>query len=126
MAAQIEAYGMALEGHDPRDIEVAIRKFIRGEVEGHNQSFPPTASKLGGVVRQCLSDRLDSERRAESMKPKLPPPMVHKSPESRRRVLEKTKQAVEDLTDKMLTDDARRGRRKRGFEAGNDGEEFAA
>lgn len=117
LAAQIEAYGIALEGHNPDDIQAAVRRFIRGEVQGHNQSFPPTASKLGGVVRQCMMDRLDHERRLEMAKPQLPPPSVHKTPESRDRVLAKTKETIAKLTDKMLTDDARR---KRGYSTGND------
>lgn len=66
--AQIEAHGIALEGHDPRDIEAAIRKFLRGEVADHNASFAPSAPKLGTVVRQCMSDRLDHERRSNPPK----------------------------------------------------------
>jgi len=108
LAAQIEAYGIALEGHDPRDIEAAVRRFIRGEVEGHNQSFPPTAAKLGGVVRKCMADRLDSEQRDRLSRPQLPPPLVEKSAESQARVLQKTQQAIKDLSKKMLTEDARK------------------
>lgn len=110
LAAQIEAYGIALEGHDPRDIEAAVRRFIRGEVDGHNQSFPPTASKLGGVVRRCLADRLDSEHRERMSQPQLPPPEIPKSRESRMRVLQKTEETVQHLSDLMLTEDAKRSR----------------
>jgi len=110
LAAQIEAYGIALEGHDPRDIQAAVRRFIRGEVEGHNQSFPPTASKMGGVVRKCMADRLDDEHRERMSQPQLPPPEIPKSAESRQRVLRKAEETVQRLTDAMLTDDARRAR----------------
>jgi hypothetical protein len=124
LAAQIEAYGIALEGHDPRDIEAAVRRFIRGEVDGHNQSFPPTASKLGGVVRQCLAERLDSEHRARMAQPQLPPPDIEKTTEGRQRVRALTEKAIKDLSEKMLTPDARRSHR---FTAGDrDGHEDAA
>lgn len=108
MAAQLEAYGISLEGHDERDIGAAVRRFIRGEVDGHNQSFPPTASKLGGVVRKCLMDRLDSEERDRLSRPALPPPEIDKSDLSRERVRLKMDAAIKSLSRKMLTPQAAR------------------
>lgn len=103
--AQMIAYGIALEGHDPRDIEAAIRCFIRGEVNGHNPSFAPAASRLGAQVRKCMNDRLDSEARAKPLA--LPEPEVVVDPEARRRIA-----ALAEQTANVL-----RGRGTRGFNA---------
>jgi len=84
LAAQLEAYSIALDGHDERDIAAAVRRFIRGEVTGHNPSFPPTASKLGAEVRVCMNGRLDAEHR--NRPPELPAPLIEKTPEQRAKV----------------------------------------
>jgi hypothetical protein len=102
LEAQIEAYGIALEGHDVQDIEAAIRRFIRGEVEGHNQSFPPTAAKLGAVVHECMHKRLDALNLEKRLHPRLPAPDIEHSPESIARV----RAMVADLVPKLRTKDA--------------------
>ena len=70
LAAQVEAHAMALDGHDLRDIKAAVERFIRGSVSDHNPNFAPSAPLLGKVVRQCMNDRLDHERRTN------PPRMI--------------------------------------------------
>lgn len=111
LTAQLEAYGIALEGHDRRDIAAAVRRFIRGEVDGHNQSFPPTASKLGGVTRSCMIERLDAERRQRLKTPALPPPDVRKTPEQRARVKAVLEEVSANLEKMSL--------RERGFDVGD-------
>ena len=63
MTTQIRAYGMALDGHDIRDIEAAVRSLIRGEVDWHNGAFAPSAPLLGAAVREAMYARLERERR---------------------------------------------------------------
>jgi hypothetical protein len=121
VSAQLEAYAVAIDGHDLRDIDAAIRRLLRGEVAGHNPSFAPSAALLGKVVGQCMTDRLDSERRAR--KPALPPPAIERSPESIARVRALTEKAVRQLGRTMRTDDARKasaraGRRRAHARAG--------
>lgn len=115
MAAQIEAYGMALDGHDVRDIESAVRRFIRGEVAGHNPTFCPSAAKVGATVRQCMAERLDSENRERMKRPQLPPPDIEKTPAERKRVKDLVASTIAKLSDKSLPD-----RRSRGVMDGHD------
>lgn len=111
---QLEAYALALDGHDVRDIEAAVHKLIRGEVAGHNPSFAPSAAMLGSVVRERMNDRLDSEHRRRP--PALPKPDVVRTPESMARVAAMTKRAVEGLASAMLTVDAADARRRQKFQ----------
>jgi hypothetical protein len=119
LAAQLEAYSRAITGHDMRDIDAAIDRFIRGEVDNHNPSFAPSASLVGNTVRKCRDDRLDSERRHTP--PALPPPDIEKSPESRARVKAMTEALIVNLANGRLTDDAKRT----SYRAGNDVEDLA-
>lgn len=101
LQSMLEAYEIALDKHDERDIEDAVRRFIRGEVEGHNANFAPTAAKLGEAVRTSMIDRLDREKRFA--KPKLPPPDVVKDDASRTRVKLMVDRFVADMADTMRT-----------------------
>lgn len=104
LQAMLEAYDLALEGHDERDIETAVRRFIRGEVAGHNANFAPTAAKLGEAVRAAMNDRLDHEHRHKP--PPLPPPDIEKTPESRARVAAMVNELIERTAAQNRTDDA--------------------
>jgi len=104
LQSMLEAYEMALDGHDEADVETAVRRFIRGEVEDHNANFAPTAAKLGEAVRAAMNARLDHEHRHR--KPVLPPPDVEKSPESRARVAAMVAGVVERTAEQLRTDDA--------------------
>lgn len=88
--AQRAAYALALKGHEAIDVEAAIMRFIRGEVEWHNKAFAPSASLLGGEVNACRNERLESARRARPV-PSAPPSVGH-SPDSRDRVRALVKQ----------------------------------
>lgn len=109
LVAMMQAYEMSLSGHDKRDVEAAVNRLVRGEVPEHNPSFAPSASLLGAVVRKCMNDRLDSERRAR--KPALPPPDVVRTPESRERVRRLAEEAIRKLGGTMRTEDAERDKR---------------
>jgi hypothetical protein len=96
LKAQIEAYSEAIKGHDIRDIEKAISRFLRGEVDGHNPAFAPTAPQVGAAVRKAMHDRLDLER---AQKPYLPPPTLPPpDPESVARVQAMLSKAVAHMT----------------------------
>lgn len=79
-AAQMQAYAVALDGHDMRDIEAAIWRLIRGEIEWHNGQFAPSAPLLGGVVVKMRDERLRHDKLMRTytqpalQKPDVPPP----------------------------------------------------
>jgi hypothetical protein len=111
--AQLEAYAVAIEGHDLRDIDQALRRFLRGEVPGHNAAFAPSAALVGAAIRQAMNDRLDSERRAQ--RPALPPPDIVHSPESQERVKAMAAEAIARLASDMRTEDAKRDSERKQF-----------
>ncbi len=84
----MKAYAVALDGHDMRDIEVAIWRLIRGEIDWHNGQYSPSAPLLGGVVVKARNQRLESESRTKRYTiPSLPKPDVPAAtPEERQRV----------------------------------------
>jgi hypothetical protein len=116
LAAQLEAYAIALDGHDMRDIEAAVTRLIRGEVAGHNQSFAPSAATLGAAVIERRNHRLDIESR-NYVRNQLPAPTVERTPESRARVAAMMQQAVAGLASELRTPDAEAERRKRAFQS---------
>lgn len=111
--SQVAAYALALEGHDPRDVEAAIRKLMRGEVDWHNAEFPPSAPLLGTVVIACRDERLDREARDRTYRqPQLRAPDVEPpTPESRARVKAMVDGFVKGATASLRTEDAARDKR---------------
>lgn len=103
--AQLAAYAIAIDGHDLRDIEAAVHRFIRGEVAGHNPSFAPTAASLGAAVIERRNHRLDAESR-NYVRNQLPAPTIERTPESRERVAAKLREGIANLANAMLTEDA--------------------
>lgn len=88
-ATQMKAYAVALDGHDLRDIQTAIWRMIRGEIDWHNGQFAPSAPLLGGVVVKMRDERLRHEKlmRTYSTPTALPSPDVRRpTPEERARV----------------------------------------
>jgi hypothetical protein len=108
VAAQLEAYSIALEGHDVGDIEAAVRKLIRGEVAGHNQSFAPSAATLGAVVIERRNHRLDVASRGY-IRNQLPAPTIERTDDSRARVAALVKAVTTvDTEAERIAEDARR------------------
>jgi hypothetical protein len=93
--AQLAAYALALDGHDMRDVETAVRKLVRGEYDWHNPAFAPSSAVLGSAVIQERDVRLLSERRAKLRQPALPPPDIEKTPEQRERARQMMQEFVE-------------------------------
>lgn len=93
--AQLAAYALALDAHDMRNIETAVRKLVRGEYDWHNRAFAPSSAVLGAAVIQERDARLVSERRSQLRQPALPPPDVVKTPEQRARALRLMQEFVE-------------------------------
>ena len=98
---------MALEGYEHQDIEAAIRKLIRGEVDWHNSEFAPSAPLLGTVVIACRDERLDREQRDRRYsQPQITARQEEHSPESRARVKAMVDGFVKNTAKLMQTDDA--------------------
>ncbi len=109
--AQLAAYALALDGHAEQDIEAAVRKLIRGEVPGHNQSFAPSAAMLGSVVIERRNHRIDIESRS-FVRNQLPAPSIERTDESRARVAAKLQEGLVGLATTMLTPDVEAERRR--------------
>lgn len=113
-AAQLQAYAVALDGHDMRDIETAIWRLIRGEIDWHNGAFAPSAPLLGGVVVKMRDDRLRHEKlmRTYSTPNRLPSPEVAPAtPESRARVKAMVEGFVKGAAATLRSEDAARDQR---------------
>jgi hypothetical protein len=104
--AQLAAYSIAINGHDMRDIEGAVRNFLAGAAPGHNPAFLPSAPLLGSEVRRVMNLRLDSEARDRARRPALPPPLIEHTPESQARVKAKAAELIASLASLSRTDDA--------------------
>lgn len=116
LAAQLEAYSIALDGHDLRDIEAGVKRIIRGEYAGHNPSFAPSAATLGSVVIGSRNYRLEREAR-NVVRNQLPAPTIERSDESRARVAALMETAVSNLASELRTPDAETERRKQAFQS---------
>jgi hypothetical protein len=77
------AYLMAIEGEPADCVEIAVRRFIRGDVERGNHRFLPSTAELAREVR-----RLKDERAAERFRLAIAPPKSDKpaDPEARAKV----------------------------------------
>lgn len=82
----MQAYFDAIEPYDIRDIEAAVKALLTGSILDLNPAFAPSAPLVGSVVRQKMNERLEREQRDRNLRPKLPPPEIEKSPESKARV----------------------------------------
>lgn len=88
-----KVYLEAVAIYEARDVEAGVDSLLNGSFPGHNPSFVPPAPVVGSATRRAMEFWLDSERRANLGHPRLPPPDIEKSPESRARV----RAAVDDL-----------------------------
>lgn len=75
---------LAVDDFAPIDVEVAVDTLIKGAAPGVNPNFLPPPATVGAECRRQLHLRLDHEARVA--KPRLPPPGVEHSPESRARI----------------------------------------
>lgn len=50
----VKAYILALEGYPHEPIEMAVKAFLRGEVEGHSRGFMPSAAELTREARKMV------------------------------------------------------------------------
>lgn len=107
--AALASYVLALDGYDLRDIEVAVKRLIRGEVPAHsNKAFAPTSAVLGAAVIEARNKRLESESRGY-VRNQLPPPTVERTDESRARVLAQMQQFTATNGEaERIAEDARR------------------
>lgn len=109
-AAQMQAYVVALDGHDMRDIETAIWRLIRGEIDWHNGAFAPSAPLLGNVVAKMRDERYRRAKfdRTYATPVALPSPDVERTPESQARVKAMVEGFVKSVAEALSTEDAKR------------------
>lgn len=83
MEGKLVGYLIALEDATGPALKAAVRRYIRGEVEGHDGRFIPTSAELARVVRreQAQLDRI-TPRRLRLVESEPPPEvrerMVHR------------------------------------------------
>lgn len=106
LLARAEVYFEAVEPYHALDVEVAVRNFLNGSAPGHNPAFAPSAPMVGAECRRVMNLRLDAEAIDRRMRPRLAPPDVEKTDESRKRVLARTAELVEALAAQKRTEDA--------------------
>lgn len=134
-------------------VEEAVTLYTTGAMPGFDGRFAPTPPMLATGCRKAAENQARRKYLDGLNAPRLPAPQLQRTDESRERVREKMKAAVEaigaqdahvaaediayskerwaktnarfqpDMSDEAVMD---RLVRKRGFEVGNDGEEFAA
>lgn len=100
--ASAQVYFEAVASYEAQDVETAVDAFLAGTVPGHNVAYAPPAPQVGAAARQAMVARLDSEHRARMARPRLPPPDVPKTPESRARVKNLVAGVVAKLSNKSL------------------------
>jgi hypothetical protein len=87
MEARLMGYLIALEHAKPQALRAAVRRYLCGEVEGHEGRFIPTSAELARVVRdeQAHLDKIAPRLRLVDNGRPLP------SPEARARIAAKAK-----------------------------------
>lgn len=117
LAESAGAYFEAVEPYETVDILAAVKSFLSGSAPGHNPAFAPSAPLVGAETRRLMNLRLDRERRDALSKPRLPPPDIVHTPESRARVAAMAQAHIERMADIARTEDAEMDRRQRDLAA---------
>jgi hypothetical protein len=108
-AMAVAAYAIAIEGIDAPAVVEAAKRFVRGEVEGHDGRFMPTPPQLAKEARTCASHQKwlverEAHRLAiEARRASPPPPQAEPAPtvlsaEERERRHEQFKSLSAELT----------------------------
>ena len=96
MEARLMGYLIALDRATPQALRAAVRRYLCGEVEGHDGKFIPTSAELARVVR-AEQAHLDRTR----PKPRLVEVPRQISEEERRRRVEVLKLLGDKLAGKV-------------------------
>ncbi|MFD1945053.1 hypothetical protein [Paradevosia shaoguanensis] len=110
--AKAKVYFEAVSIYEAEDVEAAVSDFLSGSVPGHNAAYVPTAPQVGSATRRAMERRTDRLAREKALHPRLPPPDVPKTPESRARVKAMVDGLVESFAEQHRTEDAAAAKRK--------------
>lgn len=66
----LAVYVAAIRPYEDRDLGEAVNRLMTAQVEGVDPRFRPPAPLLAAVVRRCMNERLDSERRSRPVLPR--------------------------------------------------------
>ena len=86
---QLRSYLLAVEDYPPGDVEAGVNSLIKGNAPAVNPNFLPPPAVVGGECRRMMNLRLESERRDNLRRPRLPAPDVVHSPEDLQRIQDK-------------------------------------
>lgn len=93
----MRVYFEAVEIYETVDVETAVANFLRGSAPGHNPAFAPAAPMVGSETRRVMNLRLDAERRARMLQPKIEEAPVVLDPEARQRMIDLAKRTAAAL-----------------------------
>lgn len=127
----MRGYLLAAEDYPADDVEAAVDMLVKGTAPGVNPSFRPKPSEFGAECHR--QNHLRADKRARDKFLALPPPVDRVIPDDEReRVKAGFDKLIEDLSAKIITDDAGDARRRKAiFDKTNarfypDGDEAAA
>jgi len=110
--AKAKVYFEAVSIYEAEDVETGIADLLSGSVPGHNPSYVPPAPLVASATRRAMERRTDRLAREKALHPRLPPPDVPKTPESRARVKAMVDGLVESFAEQHRTEDAAAAKRK--------------
>lgn len=82
----LRLYIEAVDGFDVELIEDAASMFTRGEVPNHDGRYRPSPATMADACRLAAEKRHRQRYLEQLARPRLPAPLVEKTPESRERV----------------------------------------
>jgi hypothetical protein len=98
-------------------VAMAVANFLGGKVERADHNFAPKPPEVALEARRLWHHDL---RLQEVAHPRLPPPDIEKTPESRARVKAKMAEFIHGIGESLRTDDAKAAQRRKAiFERGN-------
>jgi len=110
--AKAKVYFEAVSIYEAQDVEAGIADLLSGSVPGHNPSYVPPAPVVASATRRAMERRTDRLAREKALHPRLPPPDVEKTPESRARVKAMVNGLVNNFAEQHRTEDAAAAKRK--------------
>lgn len=113
----LREYVRVAQSYTDADLTAGADLLMSGRFPGYDGRFAPSPPQFGAACRKALEDRLDAEAIDRRMRPRLAPPDVEKTDESRKRVLARTAELVEALAAQQRTEDAQVERERKARQA---------
>lgn len=93
----LRAYLLAVEDYAAADVTAAVDLMVKGTAPGINPGFRPKPSEVGAECRRQLNLRVDRENQHTRLHPRISPPDIVKTAESRAKFKNIVDQVVANL-----------------------------